>query len=189
MKIFSKADPSRLDTRKRKTRAPNAKRKASATVENGPRVSLTDSSSEDLSPASDAPLVNHRTRRRTRFKRASQPFRVAVRLYRTNSLEHPKESEPTYSYGTLFLDDDDSTAAECFAHIDQHTGTACTYIEFHPPEDMSLEGRIRIDPYAEEADEVYKRVMTMFREACKFPGEPSYRTVEAEIGVSTARER
>ena len=71
----------------------------------------------------------------------------------------------------------------CFAKLGEYIGAKLSYVEFHPPEDMSLESRICVNEGSEEADPLFERILTMLREARIFPGEPSYRTIEAEIGL------
>lgn len=183
LKVFSKAEPDNFELRKRKIKEDIPKRKTGDTMGGSWQVSITDSSSE--SSDSDAPLVKpkgpRRPKNKTKPKSTGQPDQVALRIYRTTD----SDCGPSHSYGTIFLDNDSDTAAECFARIRQHTSADCTYIVFYPPEDMSLEGRIRIDLNSKEADDTFERMMTMFREARKFPGEPSYRTIEVEIGIGT----
>lgn len=47
---------------------------------------------------------------------------------------------------------------------------------------MSHQNRICIERDSEEADEIFKQIVTMFQEARKFPGEPPYGEVEVLFG-------
>lgn len=114
---------------------------------------------------------------------ATSGLNIALRLHRRSQPEEVEINGPCCSYGTMFLNDDTKSIAECFNKVEEHAHLKVTYIEFHPPEDMTLEGRIRINKGLEEADKTWKRVVTILQGARKFPAEPSYRTVETEIGV------
>ena len=86
------------------------------------------------------------------------------------------------------MNDEFCSAAVCFAKLGEYIGAKLSYVEFHPPEDMSLESRIRVNEGSEEADSMFERVLTMLREARSFPGEPSYRTIEAKIRLKAGSE-
>ncbi|KAJ8112046.1 hypothetical protein OPT61_g5499 [Boeremia exigua] len=191
IKIFRKAGPDRAKSLKGETREETRSEKAGDDLGEHRQTILADVDSEPFdameatSSDSDAPLINHHVRRRARIKAASQRFQVALRLYRPTASDESQRGKSCHSYRTILLDNKNETVGECFARVRRHINRDCTYIEFHPPEDMSLEGRIRIDCDSLEADNTFGRVMSMFREARRFPGEPSYRTVEVEIGFGT----
>jgi hypothetical protein len=149
---------------------------------------------EDSTPsrASDTPgsdsEIDYRIRRRRVTRTVSGSFKVALRLYRKTLEEERASLGPCYPYGIFFLKDNFYSAADCFAKLGEYIGTKLSYVEFHPPEDMSLESRIRVNEGSEEADSMFERVLTILREARSFPGEPSYRTIEAEIGLKAGSE-
>lgn len=160
----------------------------------GQRDAQTSQTDEDSAPsrASDAPSsdseIDHRIRRRRVTRKASGSFEVALRLYRKTLEEEHASLGPCYPYGTVFLNDEFCSAAVCFAKLGEYIGAQLSYVEFHPPEDMSLESRIRVNEGSEEADSMFEGVLTMLRKARSFPGEPSYRTIEAEIGLKALSE-
>ena len=155
----------------------------------GRRDARTSQTDEDSAPsrASDAPgsdsEIDHRIRRRRVTREVSGSFKVALRLYRKTLEEERASLGPCCPYGTVFLNDEFCSAAVCFAKLGEYIGAKLSYVEFHPPEDMSLESRICVNEGSEEADPLFERILTMLREARIFPGEPSYRTIEAEIGL------
>ncbi|KAF9697244.1 hypothetical protein EKO04_004786 [Ascochyta lentis] len=189
LKIFSNPQSDHTDTRPSKARK---KLKETANegegTERSRKVSLTEENSSlteavgASSSASEDSVVDHSARRDIRAKSASGSFQAALRLYRKCLPDELEYSKPSHFYGTSFLTDDLNSADKCFASICQHIDMDCTYMEFHPPEDMSLEGSIRIDRRSHSAEVTFQRVATMLREARKFPGEPSYRTIEVEVG-------
>jgi hypothetical protein len=144
-------------------------------------------SSASDTPSSDS-VVDHNIRRRRVTRTVSGSFKVALRLYRKTLEEERASLGPCYPYSTIFLTDHFCSAADCFTKLGEYVGTKLSYVEFHPPEDMSLESRICVKEGSEEADSLFERVMTMLREARSFPGEPSYRTIEAEIGLRAISE-
>lgn len=194
LKIFNKPDPGHPQTSKSTTESRRKSAKSGGKVRSSRQILLTDESSDlsetagDSGAESEYSIVRPTARRRVKASNTSVSFQVALRLFRKTSPEELSSTGPCHSYGTVFIDEKIDLAAHCFAHIDLHTDTKCAYIEFHPPEDMSLRSRIRIDRDSEEADETFEQVITMLREARKFPGEPSYRTVEVEIGTETMSE-
>lgn len=189
LKIFNKPQLGHLEARQRKSNTKPIRSKSGEGVGNRQQVSLTDQDSEltevlDASSSdSEDPVISRSARGWNKAK--SEPFQVALRLYRKTSSEEPQHIGPCYFYGTTFLVDDLDTLEKCFAHICHYVGANCTYMEFHLPEDMSLEGRIRIDRRFSVAKATFQRVLNMLQGARKFPGEPSYRTVEVEIGAGT----
>jgi hypothetical protein len=191
LKIFNKSQSDRIEERKTKpTRKPTRTTTGGGKAGGSLPVRSTDESSDlsEIGSISDFDYedsVISMARSRARTKDASDSFKVALRLYRKATAEELSCIGPCHSYGTMFLTSDLKSPDECFAHICQNIDMKCTYIEFHPPEDMSLEGRIRINQGSEEAEYTFQRIMSMLREARKFPGEPSYRTVEVEVGIDT----
>lgn len=191
LKIFKNTGSGDPQTRTRTTKPRRKRTKGSRTVRNNRKVSLTDESSDfseaagDSTVESEDSVVRPSARRRVKAQGASAPFEVALRLFRATSSGERSTTGPSTSYGIMFVDNSIDSAARCFNLVDQQTKTSCVYIEFHPPEDMSLQNRIRIERDSEEADEVFEEVVTMLRGARKFPGEPSYRTVEVIFGADT----
>lgn len=194
LKIFNKPDPGHSQTSKSKTKSRRKSAKSGGKVRSSRQILLTDENFDlsetagDSGAESEDSIVRPTARRRVKALNTSLSFQVALRLFRKISPEELLSTGPCYSYGTVFIDEKIDLAAHCFAYIDLHTDTRCAYIECHPPEDMSLRSRIRIDRDSEEADKTFEQVITMLREARKFPGEPSYRTVEVEIGTKTMSE-
>lgn len=183
LKIFSNPSPGDLQ--------PNKESMKRTTTMTSNRRNRQVSLSPDLSETgvysgsdSDGSVFQRSARRRSKAKSKKEPFKVALRLYRQASSEEVPRTGFCCSFGTIFFDHGSTTSNELFTYICQHTKTNCSYLEFHPPEDMSLEGRIRVDRGSESADDTFQSIMTMLREAPKFGGEPSYRTVEVEVGVA-----
>lgn len=150
----------------------------------GSYFSVESSSSSE----SEDSVVVHTTKRRTGYKKASMPFKVALRIYRKAGPNEIRQIGPCRSYKTIFLTDGVDSADDFFAYLRQSTDADCTHAEFHPPEDMSLEGRIRVVRGSEEANNTFQRVLTMLRDAQTFPGGPTYRTIEVEVGHGTGSE-
>jgi hypothetical protein len=188
LKIFNNANHGDAQTRTRTTKRRRKSTKGSAISRDSRQISLTDESfepSEILGDSEDS-VIRTAERRQVKAKRTGAPLRVALRLCHATSSGERSSVELSKPYGNFFIDNTFDSAARCFDHVDQQTGTRCTYIEFHPPEDMSLQNRIRIERNSEQADKIFDQVVTMLREARKFPGEPSYRTVEVESGADKA---
>lgn len=139
--------------------------------------------SDTNNSCSDDVVIGRNKRRRRKPDKANSCFRIALRLYSKTEADECAVIGPCRSHGIMFLNDKISSAATCFTKLGECTGLKITYIEFHPPEDMSIKAKIRIDQGSEEADDEWESVVAIFRAARKFSGEPSYRTIETEIGV------
>lgn len=186
LKIFRKPSSKSPEARKKTTKAKQTDTKTYERVRGKRQVTLTDESSElsgVASSDSDDSVVDHSARKCRQSRSTQGSFKVALRLYRQASPEEVPSIGFCFSYDTTFIDDKLKSSVELFDYISQHTEEECRYLEFHPPEDMSLEGRIRIDRDSGIADDTFQRVMTMLRKARSFGGEPSYRTIEVEVGV------
>jgi hypothetical protein len=187
LRVFQASDLGHPHAHNRTTTSRLTSAKTGNRVRNSQQLSLTDENLDFLKTAGDSAVgsqdsaVRPATRKRVKAKSTSASFEVGLHLFHSTSPEGFPTTGPFPSYGIVFIDDDTCSAAHCFTHIDQHIKTGCAYIEFHPPEDMTLESRIRIDTDTEEAEETFERVVTMLREAQKFPDELSYRAPEVEI--------
>lgn len=188
-KIFRKHDFGNASPNTNASRSGCKSAKSNGRAQGGRQVSLTDKSSDLLETGGDSAedsVIRPAARRRVKTKNTDASFRVALRLFRAIPSGRRSSVQLLKPYGHVFIDNSIDSAARCFHHVDQQIRTRCTHIEFHPPEDMSLQNKIRIERDSEEADKIFDQVITMLREARKFPGEPSYRTVEVEFGVDKA---
>ncbi|KAF2026177.1 hypothetical protein EK21DRAFT_39146, partial [Setomelanomma holmii] len=107
--------------------------------------------------------------------------RVELRLYRRTSISGPYG--PVKPYGPWFLTSDCATAHKCFTRLCQEIKTDCSFMVFRLPEDMSMNGSVRVNRGAVDAEPKFQRVLEIFRKAKKFPGVPQYRSVEVEVGL------
>lgn len=115
----------------------------------------------------------------------SAAFRVALRLCSAALSEERSAVGLPKPHGNFSVDNSIDSAERCFDLVGQQTRTRCTYTEFHPHEDMSLQSRIHIEQDSEDADDIFEQTVVMLREARRFRGEPLYRPVKIEFGVDT----
>lgn len=141
-------------------------------------------STPDHDSGSEDSVVGHNARRRGDSNRGDDTFNVALRLFRKAAPEEVPKVGPCHSYGTTFLSlpGDLRSSDACFSHVCEKTKMDCRYMDFHLSEDMSPEGRIRIYRMSRQAEATFREVLNVLRNARKLPGEPSYRTIEVEVG-------
>jgi hypothetical protein len=123
-----------------------------------------------------------RTVQDTTSSHTSYPI-VELRLYRSDHHSLASVTGPTFAYKPMLLPADCTTSHDCFRRVCEHIATDCSFMVFRLPEDMSLEGRIRVDRGSQAVENTFQKVLGIFRKAKRFPGEPQYRSVEVEVGL------
>lgn len=112
-------------------------------------------------------------------------FKVELRIYRTKPPGQPIGPDPTWSYGSLMFTSKGTTCEEFFGLICNYTKADCSFLIFQLPEDMSVDGRVRIDRGSKESEMVYRRTLGILQRGRRFPCGPAHRSVELEIGFET----
>lgn len=125
------------------------------------------------------------TRRRSAISPGPSPFKVELRIYRTKPPGQPIGPGPTWSYGSLMFTGKETTCEDFFGLICNQTKADCSFLIFQLPEDMSMDGRVRIDRGSKESEMTYRRTLGILQRARRFPCGPAYRSVELEIGFET----
>ncbi|KAH3981000.1 hypothetical protein HBH51_050050 [Parastagonospora nodorum] len=108
---------------------------------------------------------------------------VQLRLYRKTKLSSAGTNGPVLAFGSMFLKLDGTTSHDCFHRVCERISTDCNFMVFHFPEDMYQAGSIRLDRGSADSDATFQRVLSIFRTARKFPGDPQYRSLEVEVGL------
>ncbi|EAT84444.2 hypothetical protein SNOG_08168 [Parastagonospora nodorum SN15] len=108
---------------------------------------------------------------------------VQLRLYRKIKLGFSGTNGPVFAFGSMLLKLDGTTSHDCFHRVCERISTDCNLMVFHFPEDMYQAGSIRLDRGSADSDATFQRVLSIFRNARKFPGDPQYRSLEVEVGL------
>jgi hypothetical protein len=149
------------------------------------RTSNEDTHTDDHSPL-DESMVRTNTRKQAITETDSTYIgfsHVQLRLYRKTKLSFAGTNSPVLAFGSIFLKLDGTTSHDCFHRVCERISTDCSFMVFHFPEDMYQVGSIRLDRGSAVSDATFQRVLGIFRNARKFPGDPQYRSLEVEIGL------
>lgn len=136
---------------------------------------------------SEDSVIGTTTRRRAFLDTSSSLTaftRVELRLYRKLTSTPDDGYGPVFPYGPMMLTSDCATAHDCFNRICEKIQTDCSFMVFQLPEDMQgVVGGIRVNRGSGDAEVIFQRVLEIFRQAKRFPGEPQYRSIEVEVGL------
>ena len=142
------------------------------------------SANREASESEDS-VLGTRTRCQARKKNAQPPqtpFVTELRLYYKEGQTTPSTPSPTLSRRSLMLTEDVTSCKDCFNSICKEAEAECNFIVFQFPEDMAMQGSVRIVRGSEASEATFQQVRRILQRARKFPGGPPHRSVEVEIG-------
>jgi len=145
----------------------------------------TDADSDTSEDSVMGTKIGYPTRRTSAHSIEPSPLKVELRIYRTKPPGQPICPGPTWSYGSLMFTGKETTCEDFFRLICNQTKADCSFLIFQLPEDMSMDGRVRIDRGSNESEMTYRRTLGILQRARRFPCGPAYRSVELEIGFET----
>jgi hypothetical protein len=112
-------------------------------------------------------------------------FKVELRLYCSKKRRARVGPGTTWSYTTLMLTERTKSCEDFFVLICDKIEADCSFVIFHLPEDMSMEGSVRIDRESRESEVLFRRIRSILQRARRFPCVRSRRSVEVEVGLGT----
>ena len=112
-------------------------------------------------------------------------FKVELRLYCSKKPRALVGPGTTWSYATLMLTERTKLCEDFFVLICDEIEADCSFVIFHLPEDMSMEGSVRIDRESRESEVLFRRIRSILQRARRFPCVRSRRSVEVEVGLGT----
>jgi hypothetical protein len=112
-------------------------------------------------------------------------FKVELRLYRSKKRRALVGPGTTWSYANLMLTEGAKSCEDLFVLICDEIEADCSFVIFHLPEDMSMEGSVRIDRESRESELLFRRIRSILQRARRFPCGPLRRSVEVEVGLGT----